>query len=166
MRIGTNTNSVYEGGGGLCEIWWPRSWVLLHPEGGYRFPTFRGTVWHSPSRTTEVTLINSCQRGIGMLFLHCTSLQFPQGIVILFTLIPKHQQAFQTWYKPKGTSKGGVVCVITSKGSLWGWQVGRLPQAPLLRGAPRFRPKVVHKQETILRIMKKLNSCAKSRKLI
>jgi hypothetical protein len=30
----------------------------------------------------------------------------------------------------------------------------------------RPRPKVVHKQETILRIMKKLNSCAKSQKLI
>ena len=31
-------------------------------------------------------------------------------------------------------------CYCTARGGIWGWQVGRPPQAPLLRGAPHFRP--------------------------
>jgi hypothetical protein len=37
---------------------------------------------------------------------------------------------------------------------------------PALEGVPRFRPKLVHKQKKKLWIMKKLNSGAKSQKLI
>ena len=33
-----------------------------------------------------------------------------------------------------------VLETCRGRGGVWGWQVGRPPQAPLLRGAPRFRP--------------------------
>ena len=92
---------------------------------GYQFPTFRGTVRHSPSRTTEVAWITCCRHGIGVLFLQCTSLHFPQGTVILFILINKHFERVYIGQSRLG-GRGGGLCVIISKNhgtSFWSLQI-------------------------------------------